>query len=148
MGGNGRGDAGDRRDAVMIIDGHVHFWDPAMGFDIKPVCDEKSLARPFLPENLRPICRRLGIDRVVVSQSAPQEDETRFLIERFGGDPMVAGIVGWVDLASPRLEETLDEFCRSPKFVGSRAQLRRMPDDYMLRPAVHAGLKTMARRGL
>ncbi|MCH8829245.1 MAG: amidohydrolase family protein, partial [Planctomycetes bacterium] len=54
----------------------------------------------------------------------------------------IAGVVGWVDLASPGCEDQLLEFKEHPKFVGIRHVTQdEADDDFILRPDVIRGLK-------
>lgn len=133
----------------MIIDGHCHLWAPGRGFDIKPVREHVGFQRDFLIPQLAPLCKRCGIDHIVVTQSAPQVEETQFLLETCREAPLVAGVTGWVDLAAPDIDDALDQLHSEPKFIGIRAQLRRMPDaEFIALPQVRRGLAAVARRGL
>ena len=133
----------------MIIDGHCHLWAPKRGFDIKPVREHAGFQRDFLLRELAPLCKRCEIDHVVVTQSAPQGEETQFLLEACRHHPLVAGVTGWVDLAAPDVDDVLHQLQGEPKFIGVRAQLRRMPDaEFIARPQVRNNLAAIARRGL
>jgi len=133
----------------MIIDGHAHLWQPSQGFDIKPVRDHAAFRRDFLIPELIRWCDLCGIDRVVITQSAPQEAETEFLLATCRDEPRIAGVTGWVDLAAPDVGLVLDRLMEEPKFVGIRAQLRRVADDsFIERPEVRHGLAAVAARGL
>ena len=53
----------------------------------------------------------------------------------------IKGVVGWVDLQSPRVEEQLAELSTHPRFVGVRHVVQDEPDDdFMLRPEFLRGL--------
>jgi L-fuconolactonase len=134
----------------MIIDGHAHLWRPGLGFDVKPVRDNPFFqTRDWVPEDIEAELTRLGIDRVVITQSAPDIAETDMMLAHCRALPFVAGVVGWVDLAAADVAADIDRLRAEPKFLGVRAQLRRMPDDgYILRPAVRAGLAALAQRDL
>ena len=132
----------------MIIDGHAHLWQPARGFDIRPIREHGEFQRDFLLPELVQCCRPFGIRHVVITQSAPQIEETDFLLRMCRDDTFVAGVTGWVDLAAADVEDVLDGCMVEPKFVGIRAQLRRMPDGYIARPEVQRGVRALAQRGL
>lgn len=134
----------------MKIDGHAHLWRPSEGFDIKPIRDTPFfLGRDWLPEDVQPDLEALGIGCMVVTQSAPQIEETRSMLAHCRDLDFVAGVVGWADLASGTGLADIAALAAAPKFRGLRLQLRRMPDDdYIRRPAVLAGLDELARRGL
>lgn len=61
----------------------------------------------------------------------------------------IAGVVGWVDLASEHCEEQLLEFKDHPKFVGIRHVTQDEPDnDFIVRPDVIRGLKVLQKHGV
>jgi L-fuconolactonase len=56
----------------------------------------------------------------------------------------IAGVVGWVDLASEKCEDQLAEFKDHPKFVGIRHIVHDEPDDdFIVRPEILRGLKVL-----
>ena len=56
----------------------------------------------------------------------------------------IAGVVGWIDLASPDCERQLEEYRRHPKFVGMRHVTHDEPDDdFIVREDVLRGLKIL-----
>ncbi|MGE0375904.1 MAG: amidohydrolase, partial [Planctomycetaceae bacterium] len=83
----------------------------------------------------------------VVVQTQHQLDETRWMLRLADEHDWIAGVVGWVDLASLACEEQLAEFEQHPKFVGVRHITQDEPeDDFIVRPEVIAGLKVLERR--
>ena len=73
-------------------------------------------------------------------------EESRWLLELADQSTIVKGVVGWVDLCSPRVEEQLEEFAAHPRFSGVRHVLQDEPDDrFMLRPEFLRGLRTLER---
>src|SRR5690349_9565182 len=123
------------RSPDMRIDAHVHFWQPACGFDNRPIRDNAAYRRDFLPADLAPALASSGIDGVILVQSAPQSAETDWMLA-LDTDPVnVIGYTAWVDLDSPQCD--LDARIADPRVVGIRAQLRRVDDPaFVARPAV------------
>jgi len=133
----------------MIIDTHVHFWDPARGDDILIVQRDASMRHRFFPEDLWPHLQRHGIVRCVVMQSAPHEDETRHLLAITAGLPWIHGVIGWSDLESPAFPERLRALQEAGPVIGLRVMLHRLEDAaWITRPAVLEGLRTLAGAGL
>src|SRR5206468_1022275 len=62
--------------------------------------------------------------------------------------PLIKGIVGWVDLRSPRLDETLDALGQEPWLRGVRHVAQAEPDDFLAREDVIRGIGRLARAGL
>ena len=123
----------------MTIDSHQHFWryDPARDAWIT---DPMSLLkRDFLPEELQRECDANGIDATIAVQADQSENETLFLLDLAEHSKRIAGVVGWVDLRSPRLERqvaillSIQETLRIPPH---RAGGARRP--FLGRPRFHA----------
>jgi len=113
----------------MRIDGHQHFWTTRRddyGW-LTPALE--ALYRDFMPEDLQPLLDRVGIEHTVLVQAAATTDETRYLLGIAECHPMVAGVVGWIDMDSPtEATKALDEFLQHPKFVGVRPMIQDMAD--------------------
>jgi len=129
----------------MIVDSHHHFWrvdrgdyhwmSPAVGV----------LHRDYLPDQLRPIIRRAGVDATVVVQAAQTEAETDFLLTLAHESDFVLGVVGWLDFEDREFPRKLEALMRRPKLVGLRPMLQDLQDDaYILRPAVLENLRRVA----
>jgi len=133
----------------MIIDSHVHFWDPARGDDILVVQRDASMRKRFFPDDLWPYLQRHGIARCVVMQSAQHEDETRHLLAITAGLAWIHGVIGWSDLESPAFPERLRALQEAGPVMGLRVMLHRLEDPaWITRPAVVEGLRTLAAAGL
>ena len=72
----------------------------------------------YLPSLLFPILKRNRFDGSVVVASRPSVEETRWLLEQAAQHDFIRAVIGWADLADPRVGETLDEYQRHPKFRG------------------------------
>ena len=116
----------------MTIDSHQHFWryDPLRD---RWITDAMSpLKRDFLPEELVRECDANGIDASVVVQVDQSEDETHFLLDLAGKYERIAGVVGWIDLRSERVEERLEFFSQFKKLSGFRHIAQAEPDDFLV----------------
>jgi L-fuconolactonase len=132
----------------MQIDAHQHFWryDPAEYGWI----DESmsALQRDFLPHDLEPLLHAAGFGGCVAVQARQTLDETRWLLELAIEHPVIAGVVGWVDLQSPAVERDLETFAGRRKLVGIRHIVQSEPDDFLLGPAFQRGIGALARFNL
>jgi L-fuconolactonase len=129
----------------MIIDAHQHFWERGR-FDYAwlEAAPLAPIRRNFLPADLRPLIDDVGVGRTVFVQTQHNVAENRWALELAGQHDYIAGIVGWVDLTSPRCEEQLLEFTEHPKFVGVRHITQDEPDDdFIVRDDVLLGLKIL-----
>lgn len=133
----------------MIIDSHQHFWQvgrfayPWMSSDLG------VLYRDYLPDDLAPILQQNGVKQTVLVQASNSVAESRWLLDLADANSVIAGVVGWVDLMSVEIDAQLDELCVHPKFKGVRHLVESEPhDDWLVQPAVLAGLKKLSARGL
>lgn len=116
----------------MTIDSHQHFWryDPVRDAWITDAMS--ILKRDFLPEDLERECTLNGVDSTIVVQADQSEEETLFLLDLAEKYERIAGVVGWVDLCSPSVEERLQAFSQYKKLCGFRHIAQAEPDDQFL----------------
>ncbi|HZQ63290.1 MAG TPA: amidohydrolase family protein [Casimicrobiaceae bacterium] len=130
----------------MRIDAHLHFWQPSCGFDNRPIADHAAYRRDFLPEHVLPDLDACHIDAVLLVQTCPQVEETRWLLELAARTPRVLGVTAWMDLDPPDADFT--GLAEDPRVIGIRAQLRRIADPaFVTRPNVVANLAAALRCG-
>ncbi|WP_312886421.1 amidohydrolase family protein [Paenibacillus plantarum] len=106
--------------APLIIDTHVHLWRPDRGDYgwLKP--ENPVLYRDYLPQHVQPELARKGVTAVVAVQAAATVAETEYLLtlgDHFG---WIAGVVGWLDVASGDFVKQYERLRRNPRFVGIR----------------------------
>jgi L-fuconolactonase len=136
---------------VQTLDAHVHLWDldrrPQPWTDAFP-----ALRRSFWIDDLTELATRHRIDGFVVVQAGDTREETLELLALADGNDLIAGVVGWVDLAGADVAGQIAELLGAPgggKLVGARHQLQVEADrDWITRPAVRDGLRALAQAGL
>jgi L-fuconolactonase len=133
----------------MFVDAHHHLWAKARGdypwMDGAP----EILQRDYLAADLAPLFGRFGIERSVLIQAAPTQEETDFLLNIAEETDFIAGVVGWLDMEDENFPERLAYYARKPKFVGVRPMLQDIADDdWILSPAVMRALREVAKHGL
>jgi L-fuconolactonase len=137
---------------ALTIDAHQHFWQLGrQPFDYRwlDAPQLKPIRRDYLPADLKPLIDRVHVDRTVFVQTQHNTEENRWVLGLAQEHPFIAGVVGWVDLASPACEEQVQEFKRFPKFVGIRHITQDEPDDnFIVRDDVLRGLKVLERHAL
>jgi L-fuconolactonase len=135
----------------LTLDAHQHFWQLSRPFDYAwlNAPAHAPIRRDFLPEDLAPLLKAAGVDRSVFVQTQHNLDENRWALGLAARHPFIAGVVGWVDLASPACEEQLLEFRENPKFVGVRHITQDEPDDdFIVRADVLRGLRVLEKHGV
>ncbi len=134
-----------------VIDAHQHFWQLSQPFDYRwlDAPELEPIRRDFLPEDLAQRMKSSGIDRSVFVQTQHNVAENRWVLDMAQRHDYIAGVVGWVDLASDDCERQLLEFKDHPKFVGIRHVTQDEPDDdFIIRPDVVRGLHVLQKHGV
>lgn len=134
---------------ATIIDSHQHFWQVGR-FDYPWMSAEvETLYRDFLPEALEPVLQDCGVRQTVLVQASNSLAETRWLLELAEHHRFIAGVVGWVDLTSPQVDDQIIDFIAYPKFKGVRHLVESEPaDDWLAQAEVLAGLNRLAAHGV
>jgi len=116
----------------MRLDSHQHFWkyDPAQ----YPWMTDKlaRLRRDYLPADLEPLLKAASLDGCIAVQARQSIEESRWLLKLADENPIIKGVVGWIDLRANDVERDLEELARHPKFVGVRHVAQDEPDDRFL----------------
>ena len=107
------------------------------------------LRRDYLPEELKPLLKAIQFDGTIAVQARQMVEETEWLLELSDKHDFIKGVVGWVDLRSPKLREQLEMYAKHPKLVGVRHVVHDEPDDhFMLLPEFRRGLAQLREFGL
>jgi L-fuconolactonase len=133
---------------MLRIDAHQHFWkfDPIRDNWIGD--DMRVIQKDFLPADLLPVLEAAGIDGCITVQSDQSEDENEFQLGNAARHKFIKGVVGWVDLQSPDVEERLAHYQRYPKMKGFRHVLQGEKDRaLMLKPAFKRGIGLLKKYG-
>lgn len=133
----------------MKIDAHQHFWALDRGDYGWLTQDLLAIYRDFGPGDLAPLLKDAGIGGTVLVQAAPTEAETAYLLSLADTNPMIKGVVGWVDFDSPNAPARIAELARHKMLVGLRPMIQDIPDpDWMLSPHLTSAFRAMVRHGL
>jgi L-fuconolactonase len=129
-----------------VIDAHQHFWTLSRGDYgwITPE-DVPALCRDFGPKDLCLLIQDAGISHTVLVQCAETLAETRFLLDIARETDFVAGVVGWVDFASPSAADDIADLAQDDNLVSMRPMLQDMDDKaWILRPELEPAFKALA----
>lgn len=128
----------------MIVDSHQHFWQVGH-FDYPWMSSEvEALYQDYLPTQLEPILNECGVRQTILVQASNSLAETYWLLNLAERYPFIAGVVGWVDLKDPKMEEELEVLTANPKFKGVRHLVESEPaDDWLVQPSVLRGLRVL-----
>jgi L-fuconolactonase len=136
----------------LIVDAHHHLWNPSRA-DYPWLTDELApIRRAFEPVDLAPLLDVNRVDATVLIQTRSSLDETREFLATAATVPFIRGVVGWVDLTSPAVEDTIAALRDGPggdRLVGIRHQVHDEADpDWLVRADVRRGIRAVARAGL
>jgi L-fuconolactonase len=130
----------------VVIDSHQHFWQLCQPFDYGwlDAPQLEPIRRDYLPADLKPLIHQAGVDRTILIQTQHDARENDWALSQGDDNDFIAGVVGWLDLASPDVEKQLEELRRHPKFVGVRHLTQGEPnDDFIVGEGVLRGLKVL-----
>ncbi|MBI3417410.1 MAG: amidohydrolase family protein [Verrucomicrobia bacterium] len=125
----------------MRIDSHQHFW--IYDASEYPWMTDRlaAIRRDFLPADLQREQAKVSLDGSIAVQARQSLKESRWLLELAEREPVIHGVVGWVDLQSVEVWQQLAELAPHGKFVGVRHVVQDEPEDnFMLRPAFLRGI--------
>ena len=135
----------------LTIDAHHHVWDVEhrehAWLEALP-----AIRRTFAADDLRPFARAAGVDATVLVQVLATAQDTQDLLAVAAADPLVLGVVGWVDLTAADVLEQVARLRALPggdRLVGVRHLAADEPDPrWLLRDDVVRGLRALATTGL
>lgn len=126
------------------IDSHHHLWRYSEG------------DYPWMTESMRVIRRDFSIDDLASSakgwdllgtvavQARQTVKETDWLLDIAESSQLIRGVVGWIPLIAPDVEQWLDKWKKRKKLKGIRHVLHDEEDgDYMLRPDFNSGIRLL-----
>lgn len=123
----------------MRIDAHQHFWRYSEK-EYPWIPKNSPLHRDWLPDDLSPLLKQCPLDGSIAVQARQSLEESRWLLELARDHPIIRGVVGWVDLQSPSVSQSLRELSTNPKFVGVRHVAQDEPDRFLVGPKFVAGI--------
>ena len=128
----------------MKIDSHQHFWKYSLE-EYGWISEKMSiLRRNFLPDDLHKELIENNFDGSVAVQARQKLQETEWLIKLAEENDFIKGVVGWLDIQSPKFKHQIEKYSRRNKLVGIRHVVQDEPDDrFMLRSEFVAGIRVL-----
>lgn len=131
------------------LDSHQHFWSYHPAQQVWMTEQMGVLRRDYLPDELKPLLHASGFDGSIAVQARQMAEETEWLLQLAANHAFIKGVVGWVDLRSPKLGMQLENFSSHSKLVGVRHVVHDEPDDnFMLQPEFRRGIAQLREFGL
>jgi predicted TIM-barrel fold metal-dependent hydrolase len=139
---------------VPIVDGHIHLFDRNKpGGTFWPPKDDPVPGDSAKPSRYRDVVRSHGIVGAIAVEASPWLEETQWVLDQAGADPMILGHVGFLDPGAPDFAPNLERFHRNKLFLGIRYSNRNNRAGGNLPDAVNdatftANLKRLADAGV
>ncbi len=133
----------------MIVDAHHHLWQIGRNGHAWPTPDLAAIHRDFEAADLARIVDGTGVTSTILVQTQTDDRDTDWMLDIAADSDLIAGVVGWVDMAAPEASARIRALAQRPKFKGLRPMLQGLPDDnWILRPEVRPALLTLIDEGL
>lgn len=130
-----------------VLDAHFHLLQPDVDYPWMVTEEVRSL-RTYTPSELEAEFSNNAVAGGVVVQGVGGVQETVSLLKLADHSPTIFGVVGWLDLTSPHVDEDLWRLLESPggdRLVGLRHQVHDEPDpSWLRRPDVMRSLERVA----
>jgi L-fuconolactonase len=135
---------------VRVIDSHVHFWRIGGPGQTWPDAQLPLLYRDFGPAELaEAVSGAVDLQGVVLVQSQPDDRDTDWILDIARDTPVVAAVVGWVDLSAPAAPARIAALGGKPKLRGLRPMLQAIDDtDWILSGELEPALQAMIQHDL
>jgi L-fuconolactonase len=133
------------------IDCHMHFWTLAMEpyYALWMSPDLKALYGDYLPRDARPLMAASDVEGIVLVSAASSVHESSYLMGLADSNDFIRGVVAWIDMLAPSVDEDLRGWARFRKFKGVRPYLQDLPDDdWILKPELDPAVKALLELGL
>ncbi len=133
----------------MLIDSHHHLW--RYSADDYPWINDQMdvLRRDYWTAELERIAGDHAVDRFVTVQARQSLAETETLLQLADANPLIGGVVGWVDFRSSAVGEQIERFAGHPKLKGFRHVVQDEPDDrFILAADFNRGIGELCSRNL
>ena len=126
------------------IDSHQHFWKYNPAEHTWMTDPMQVLKQDFMPADLGPLLNQIGFDGCIAVQARQSIEETNWLLKLANENDFIKGVVGWVDLRSPHINEVLSDYANQKKLLGVRHVVHDEADDnFMLQPTFQNGIAAL-----
>ncbi|RZK41002.1 MAG: amidohydrolase [Pedobacter sp.] len=126
-----------------MIDSHVHFWNFDPVRDSWITSDMGAIRKDFLPNDFVDATSSTQISGCVAVQADQTEAQNHFLLDLAKANPVIMGIVGWIELVNPALEERLEFWQKQELIKGWRHVLQAENESFMLQKDFVEGIKKL-----
>lgn len=131
-----------------MIDAHQHIWTLGRNGCAWPTEAEGPIFRDYGLEDFQSEAVPHGVMCSVLVQSQEDARDTEWLLETAKQEPVIAAVVGWIDLAAPDAAKRVAALAARPKLKGLRPMVQDRAADWYDDPALERGFRAMIEHGL
>jgi L-fuconolactonase len=131
-----------------MIDAHQHVWQLGLNGHAWPTGADEQIFRDYGLADFRAEALPRGVTRTVLVQSQPDARDTDWLLGLAEADDLVAGVVGWADLAALDAPARIAELAARPKLKALRPMVQDLAADWYDDPALEPAFAAMTEHGL
>jgi L-fuconolactonase len=132
---------------MRITDSHQHFWIYNKKNQQWINDDMQIIQRSFTPNDLKIVFQDLKVDGCISVQVDQNKNETLYQIECAKSNPIIEGVVGWVDILNDQLIDDLAYYGQYKIVKGFRHILQNEPPGFMIQKKFIGGLKIIGNEG-
>lgn len=106
---------------LPIIDAHIHLFDPTRPGGVPwPEPSDTVLYKPALPPRYQKLAEPFGVVGAIAVECSPLAADNDWLLTVAAKNPIMLGMIGDLDPASPDFPKQLERLNRNPLFRGIR----------------------------
>ena len=104
----------------MVIDTHVHLYDPTRPEGVPWPARDSPIYRRTLAADCRAVARPEGVDGVVVVEASERIADNRWVLQEADRDPFVKALVARLEPGAPEFAGELARYAADPRVRGIR----------------------------
>ena len=136
---------------IPVLDTHIHLFDPTRPQGVPwPPKSNAKLYQPALPPRYRKVVEGLNVIGAIEVECSPWFEDNQWVLDVAATDPIIVGMIGNLEPASPEFGRQLDRLRRNPLYLGIRYGYLWERDlrARLAEPAFQDGLKRLSGAGL
>ncbi len=133
---------------VPIIDTHIHLFDASRPQGAPYKGPKEFTSHVSLPAEYRKIATPLGICGAIAVEASFWIEDNLWLLEAAQQDPIMVGVIGWLQPEKPEFKDYLERFHKNPLYRGIRLRGRNVLTNQLGNAAFIDNLKLLAQADL
>ena len=133
---------------IPIIDTHIHLFDASRPQGAPYKGPKEFTSHISLPGEYRTLAAPLGIKGAIAVEASNWIEDNLWLLEIAQRDPIMVGIVGWLQPETPEFKDYLERFHKNPLYRGIRLRGRNVITSQLENPLFVDNLKLLAQADL